>query len=83
MMNKHYNGAAYEIGKADAMMEAVEKALDGLDLLPEDQAKMNTAAYLFYAAWDAIKEANRELTEYAAECKIVDVIQTVRDVRGQ
>ena len=79
-MNKHYNGAAHEIGKANAMMEAVEKVLVDLDLLPEDQEKMNTAAYLFYAAWDAIKEANRELAEYAAECKIVDVLQTVREV---
>lgn len=81
-MNKHFDRAAYELGKAEAMMEAAEKALDGLDLLPEDLEKMNTAAYLFFAAWDAVKQAKVELKEYADECSIVDVLTVTRQTRG-
>ena len=81
-MNKHFNSAAYELGKADAMLSAVENAIIDLDLLPEDREKMNKAAFLFYAAWDAVKKANEELSEYSAECRIVDVIKANRESRG-
>ena len=81
-MNNHYNTAVYEVGKAGAMLEAVELLCSDLDLLPEDLAKLNAAAYLFYAAVDAVKKAGEELNEYSAECHIVDVIQTAREAHG-
>ena len=81
-MNNHFNAVAYELGKADAMMAAVEDAVAALEPLPEDREKINRAAYLFYSAWDALKKASEELSEYGAECKIVDVIQANRAAHG-
>lgn len=77
-MNKHYCKATFEIGKAAAMLEAAELFCNDLDLLPEDREKLNKAAFLFYAALDAVKTADEELSEYSAECHIVDVIQANR-----
>ena len=81
-MNKHFISAADELGKADAMMAAVENMLVDLDSFPDDREKVNRAAYLFYSAWDAVKKASEELGEYGAECRIVDVIQANRAARG-
>lgn len=81
-MNKHFLAIDYELGKAAAMMAAVENALVELEPLPEDREKMNNAAYLFYSAWDAIKKASEELGEYQAECRIVDVIRANREANG-
>lgn len=80
-MNNHFDEATYKLGAADAMMTAVESALVDLELLPEDRKRMDKAAYLFYAAWDAIKDADKELAEYAAECRIVNVIESARATR--
>ena len=81
-MNNHFNAVAYELGKADAMMAAIEEVVATLEPLPEDQERINRAAYLFYSAWDAIKKASEELGEYQAECRIVDVIRENRKANG-
>lgn len=80
-MNKHYNEAAYKLGEADAMMSAIEDIFDDLDVLPEDREKMNRAAYLFYAAWDAVKKAGEELENYSDECRIVNVLEAAKALR--
>lgn len=77
-MNQHYNDAVYKLGEANAMLSAIEGVFDDLDLLPDDREKVNRAAFLFYAAWDAVKKAGEELDNYSAECRIVNVIQATR-----
>lgn len=81
-MNKHFETVAFKLGEADAILSTVENIFDDLDLLPEDREKMNRAAYLFYAAWGAVKKADEELENYRADCRIVNVLHAVREARG-
>lgn len=81
-MNKHLNEAIYELGKADALIAAIEGMYMDFDLLPEEQEKADRGGFLLYCLWDAIKRARTELNEYTAECKIVDVIQAAREANS-
>lgn len=81
-MNKNLNDAMFELGKADAMMASIEALYMDFDFLPEEKQKAERGAYTFYALWEAIQKAAEDLTEYSAECRIVDVIRAAREANN-
>lgn len=81
-MNKNLLNAQLELGKADAIMHSIENLYMDFDFLPEEKETAERGAYIFLAAWDAIKKAAEYLDNYSAECRIVDVIQANREAHG-
>lgn len=82
-MNKNLMNAQVELGKAEAMMHSIENLYMDFDLLPEEREKAARGACVFYAAWDAVKKAAEYIEEYCGECKMVDVLRTIREDRGE
>lgn len=78
-MNKNLMNAQLELGKAEAMMHSIENLYMDFDLLPEERLKAERGAYVFYAAWDAVKQAAEYIEEYCGEGRIVDVLRTARE----
>ena len=66
-MNRNLNGAIFELGKADALMHSIENLYLDFDFLPEEKEKAERGAYVFYAAWDAIKKASDCIEEYCGD----------------
>lgn len=81
-MNKNLNDAMFELGKADALMAAIEAMYMDFDFLPEEKQKAERGAYSFYCLWDTLKKAAECLEEYTAECRIVDVLTAVREANN-
>lgn len=78
-MNKNLMNAQAELGKADAMMHSIENLYMDFDLLPEEREKAERGAYIFFAAWDAVKKATEYIEEYCGECKMVDALRTLHE----
>lgn len=81
-MNKNLMNAQTELLKVDAMMHSIENLYMDFDLLPEERQKAERGASLFFAAWDAVKKATEYIEEYSGECRIVDVLQAIRETHG-
>lgn len=81
-MNNNLLNAQLELGKADAIMHSIENLYMDFDFLPEEKETAERGAYIFLAAWDAIKKAAEYLDNYSAECRIVDVIQANREAHA-
>lgn len=78
-MNKNLNNAMFELGKADALLASIEALYMDFDFLPEEKQKAERGAYTFYCLMDAVQSAAKFLEEYTAECRIVDVLNAVRE----
>lgn len=81
-MNKNLMNAQLELGKADAMMHSIENLYMDYDLLPEEREKAERGACVFFAAWDAVKKAAEYIEEYCGDCRVVDVLQAIRESHG-
>ena len=52
-----------------------------LDVAPADRARADMATDAFYAIWDAIRKVSDDLDRLAGDCRVVDAIYAVNDVR--
>lgn len=52
-----------------------------LDVVPADRARADMATDAFYALWDAIRKVSDDLDRLAGDCRVVDAIYAVNDVR--
>lgn len=62
-MNENLLKAVQEIGKADAIMYAIEKCYLDIDDVEEEQEIAERRVYAFYALWDAIHNAKTAIDE--------------------
>ena len=74
--------AQLEMGKADAMMHSIENLYMDFDLLPEERQKAERGACVFFPAWDAVKKTAEYIEEYCEDCRVVDVLQAIREAHG-
>lgn len=82
-MNKHLNEAIFDIAKVDALMYSIEKAYLDLEVMPQERERMDRGAYAFYALWDAIRKVADDLEMLSGDCRVVDAIYAVNNVRRQ
>ena len=66
-MNRNLNEAIFDIAK--------------VDVAPADRARADMATDAFYALWDAIRKVSDDLDRLAGDCRVVDAIYAVNDVR--
>lgn len=78
-MNKYLNEAMFELNKADALLAAIEGMYMDFEIAPEEMEKANRRDCTFYCLWDAVRKATDMLEEYAAECRIVNVLTAVQE----
>ena len=52
-----------------------------LEVPPEEQDRLDTAAYTFYAIWDEIRMVSDDLERLAGDARVVDAIYAANDVR--
>lgn len=69
-MNQYLSNAMFELGKADALLDAIEGMYMGMEIAPEDMEKANRRDYMFYTLKDTVKKAAEMLDEYTAECRM-------------
>lgn len=81
-MNKNLSNAIFELGKAEALIAAIDTMYMDFEILPEEKEKADRGAYTFYCLMDAVQSAVKYLEEYTAECRIVNVIQAARESNG-
>lgn len=77
-MNQYLSDAMDELGKADALLDAIEGLYMNFEIAPEEMEKANRRDYMFYILKDTVKKATELLDEYTAECRIVNVLETVK-----
>lgn len=80
-MNRNLNEAIFDIAKVEAIMFAFENTYLELDVAPADRARADMATDAFYALWDAIRKVSDDLDRLAGDCRVVDAIYAVNDVR--
>lgn len=80
-MNRNLNEAIFDIAKVEAIMFAFENTYMELDVAPADRARADMATDAFYALWDAIRKVSDDLDRLAGDCRVVDAIYAVNDVR--
>ena len=76
-MNRNLNEAIFDIAKVEAIMFAFENTY----VAPADRARADMATDAFYALWDAIRKVSDDLDRLAGDCRVVDAIYAVNDVR--
>ena len=81
-MNMNLSNAVFELGKAEALIAAIDSLYMDFEILPEEKRKAELGSYTFYCLMDAVKNAAQYLEEYTAECRMVDVIQASREANG-
>ena len=80
-MNRNLNEAIFDIAKVEAIMFAFENTYLELDVAPADRTRADMATDAFYAIWDAIRKVSDDLDRLAGDCRVVDAIYAVNDVR--
>lgn len=80
-MNRHLSKAIQQIEKVEALMYAYEKAYLDLAVEPEERKKADLAISTFYAIWDYIREVAGDLEHLEGDCRVVDAIYAVNEVR--
>lgn len=80
-MNRNLNEAIFDIAKVEAIMFAFENTYLELDVAPADRARADMATDAFYALRDAIRKVSDDLDRLAGDCRVVDAIYAVNDVR--
>lgn len=81
MGNRHLDNAIFDIAKADALMYSIERAYLDFGVEPEERERMERGAYAFYALWDVIRKVADDLELLSGDCRVVDAIYAVNDVR--
>lgn len=82
-MNRKLNEAILDIAKADALMFAIENTyLDAIEVDPEDRELHDRGVSAFYAVWDMIHKAAKDLDKLSGDCEVVDVIRAVNEIHG-
>lgn len=81
MRNQNLNEAISDIAKVEALMFAFENTYLDLDVTPTDRERADMAVDAFYALWDAIRKVSEDLDRLAGDCRVVDAIYAVNDVR--
>lgn len=81
-MNKNLSNAIFELGKAEALIAAIDTMYMDFEILPEEKQKADRGAYTFYCLMDSVQSAAKFLEEYTAECRIVDVLTAVREAHN-
>ena len=79
-------GEAVRVGeeyarKVDALMRSMERLCLDFEVPPEEQERLDTAAYTFYAIWDEIRMVSDDLERLAGDARVVDAIYAANDVR--
>ena len=80
-MNKTLDDAMLDIEKAKAVMYAYEKTYLDLEVAPEEREKADLAISMFYVLRDIIDELADKLELLSGDCRVVDAIYAVNDVR--
>lgn len=80
-MNRNLNEAIFDIAKVEAIMFAFENTYLELDVAPAGRARADMATNAFYALWDAIRKVSDDIDRLAGDCRVVDAIYAVNDVR--
>lgn len=80
-MNRNLDKAIFDIGKVDALMRSMERLCLDFEVPPEEQERLDTAAYTFYAIWDEIRMVSDDLERLAGDARVVDAIYAANDVR--
>ena len=66
-MNRNLDKAIFDIGKVDALMRSMERLCLDFEVPPEEQERLDTAAYTFYAIWDEIRMVSDDLERLAGD----------------
>lgn len=82
-MNQNLKAAISNVGKADALMYAVESCYLRLDCIPEDDEMAKRGVHAFYAVWDTIRALKENLEELSGDCRILDVLTAARDLHRE
>lgn len=80
-MNKNLDKAIFDIGKADALMFAIEHSFLDLSCTSAEQEKYSKGTAAFYALWDVIKLVAEDLDRLSGDILVVDAIYAVNDVQ--
>lgn len=80
-MNTVLNEAMLDIEKAKAVMFAYERTYLDLEVEPEDREKADLAISMFYVLRDIIEGLSDKLDRLDGDCRVVDGIYAVNDVR--
>lgn len=80
-MNTVLNEAMLDIEKAKAVMFAYERTYLDLEVEPEDREKADLAISMFYVLRDIIEGLSDKLDRLDGDCRVVDAIYAVNDVR--
>lgn len=80
-MNTVLNEAMLDIEKAKAVMFAYERTYLDLEVEPEDREKADLAISMFYVLQDIIEGLSDKLDRLDGDCRVVDAIYAVNDVR--
>ena len=67
--------------KGGGILFAFENTYLELDVAPADRARADMATDAFYALRDAIRKVSDDLDRLAGDCRVVDAIYAVNDVR--
>ena len=80
-MNQNLIEAMTSIERARALLFAYEKVFLDLDVEPESLERADMAVSTFYAIWEAVDQAANHLDLLDGDCRVVDAIYAVNDVR--
>lgn len=80
-MNQNLIEAMTSIERARALLFAYEKVFLDLNVEPECQELAGMAISTFYAIWEAVEQAADYLELLDGDCRVVDAIYAVNDVR--
>lgn len=80
-MNKKLYDAIASIGKADAIMYAVEKCYLDFDFMPDDMERAERGTQMFYLLWEEIQRARCSLDQLAGDERVVDVLKCVSKLK--
>lgn len=80
-MNQNLIEAMASIEWAKSLLFAYERAFLDLDVEPEDRERADMAISTFYAIGEAVDRAGAFLDLVDGDCRVVDAIYAVNDVR--
>lgn len=80
-MNQNLIEAITSVERAKALLFAYEKVFLDLNVEPECRELADMAASTFYAIWEAVDRVADYLDLLDGDCRVVDAIYAVNDVR--
>ena len=80
-MNMNLMNAIDRAQKADSLMYAIETSYLNLDVVPEEQERMDRGASAFYLLWDIIKGIGDDLQKLQGDELVFDAVSAVIKAR--